>query len=98
MPYSYRSLIFLEEQFYVLKRGCSVNNLFFPMWDDALPLKSTADVYVSVRNHLANNLLTSFPQRSRWTTYTLSRTGKGFSCLETPEFKELGGSYRRALS
>ena len=67
-PYSYRSLIFLEEQFYVLKRGCSVNNLFFPMWDDALPFKSTADVYLSVRNHLANNLLTSSPQRSRWTT------------------------------
>ncbi|KIM39736.1 hypothetical protein M413DRAFT_446644 [Hebeloma cylindrosporum] len=35
-----------QEQFYVLKKGGSVNNLFFPMWDDPLPSKAASEVYL----------------------------------------------------
>jgi calpain-7 len=40
-----KTLIFVEEQFHVLKKGGLVNSLFFLLWDDALPSKAASDGY-----------------------------------------------------
>ena len=84
---SLSSILVVEEQLYVLKKGGFVNGLSFPLWDDPVQ-SSSISPYTWALWFISNPcFLTMALQWPRWSTQTFTRPTKKFMRLETPNSK-----------